>query len=104
MLTHANLKVISVKLPYEKLHVRSNIPTRLTSSLARLLTRCACFVLNRYTCYHMPVGLYNIVIEHGVGTHRFRSTLCSISDLGSFPLRRTSALSLELGTRLLFVD
>jgi len=54
----------------------------------------------RYSCYHMPVGLYNIVIEHGVGTHRFRSTLCSGLDLVSFPLGRTSILGLELGTRL----
>ena len=53
--------------------------------------------------YHMPVGLYAIVIEHGVGTHRFRSTLCSALDLVSFPLGRTSVLGLELGTRLPFV-
>jgi len=51
----------------------------------------------------MPVGIYNIVIEHGVGTHRFRSTLCSALDLVSFPLGRTSVLGLELGTRLPFV-
>jgi len=57
-------------------------------------------IMNRYTCYHMPVGLYNIVIEHGVRTHHFRSTLCSALDLVAFPLRRTSALGLELGTRL----
>jgi len=57
----------------------------------------------RYSYYHMPVGLYNIVIEHGVGTHRFRSTLCSGLDLVSFPLGRTSVLGLELGTRLWFV-
>jgi len=100
MLLHANLKLMSVKLPYEKLHVQSNVPTRLTSSLARLLTRHTCFVMNRYTCYHMPVGSHNVVTEHGVGTHRFRSTLCSALDLVSFPLRRTSALGLELGTGL----
>jgi len=106
MFLHANLKLMSVKLPYKMLHIRSNIPKRLTSSLARLFTRCACFVMNRYTCYHMPVGLYNIVIEHGVGTQRFRSNLCSGFDLVSFPLGRTSALGLlvELGTRLWFVD
>jgi len=53
-----------------------------------------------YSCYHMPVGLYNIMIEHGVGTHRFHSTLCSALDLVSFPLGRTSVLGLEFGTRL----
>jgi len=46
-----------------------------------------------YTCYHKPVGLYNIVIEQGVGTQRFRSNLCSGFDLVSFPLGRTSALA-----------
>jgi len=38
-----------------------------------------------------------------MGTHRFRSTLCSALDLVSFPLGRTSVLGLELGTRLPFV-
>ena len=57
----------------------------------------------RCFCYHMPVGLHAIAIEHGVGTHRFRSTLCSAFDLASFPLGRTSVLGLELGTRLPFV-
>jgi len=52
MLIHANSKVMTVKLPYEILHVWSNVPTRSTSSLARLLTRCACFVMVRYSCYH----------------------------------------------------
>jgi len=52
----------------------------------------------------MPVGLCNIVIEHDVRTHRFRSTLCSGLDLVSFPLGRTSDLGLKLGTRLRFVD
>ena len=74
------------------------------TSLARLITRCACFVMVRYTCYHMPVRLYNIVREHGVGTHRFCSTLCSGLDLVSFPLGRTSILGPELGIRLWFVD
>ena len=86
------------------LHVWSNIPTRLTSWLARLLTRCACFIIVRYTCYHMPIGLYNIMIEHGVGTQRFRSNLCSGFDLVSFPLWCTLVPGLELGTRLWFVD
>jgi len=81
----------------------SNTPTRSTSSLARLLTRCACFVMVRWFYYHMPVGMCAIVTEHGVGTHRFRSTLCSALDLVSFPLGRTSVLGLELGTRLPFV-
>jgi len=85
------------------LHVWSNIPTRLTSPLARLLTRCACFDMVKYTCYHIPVGLYNIVIEHGVGTQRFCSNLCSGSNLVSLPLGRTTVLGLELGTRLRFV-
>ena len=76
------------------------LPTRSTSSLARLLTRRACFVMVRHSCYDMPVGLYNIVIEHVVGTQRFRSTLCSGLDLVSFPLGRTSVLGPELGTRL----
>jgi len=86
------------------LHIWSSIPTRLTSSLARLLTRCVCFVMVRYTCYHMPVGLYNIVIEHGVGTQRFRSNLCSGFDRVSFPSGHTLVPGLELGTRLWFVD
>jgi len=43
-------------------------PTRSTSSLARLLTRCACFVMVRHSCHHMPIGLHNIVMEHVVGT------------------------------------
>jgi len=42
-------------------------------------------------------------MEHGVGTHRFRSTLCSAFDIAPFPLGRTSVLVLELGTRLPFV-
>jgi len=100
MLLHAKLKLMSVKLPYEILHVLIEYSNKIDISLARLITRCACFVMNRHTCYHMPVGLYNIVIEHGVGTHRFRSTLCSALDLVSYPLGRTSALGLELGTRL----
>jgi len=86
------------------LHVWSNTPTRSTSSLARLITRCACFVMVTYTCYHKPVGLHNIVIEHGVGTQLFRSNLCSGFDLVSFPLGCTSVPGLELGTRLWFVD
>jgi len=52
---HANLKVISIKLPC----VWSNTSTRSTSSLARLLARCACFVMARCFCYHMPVGCRN---------------------------------------------
>jgi len=95
---------MSVKLPYEILHVLIKYSNKIDISLARLITRCASFVMNRYTCYHMPVGLYNIVIEHGVGTHCFRSTLCSALDLVSFPSGRTSALGQELGTRLWFVD
>jgi len=58
------------------------------------------FVMVRHSCYHMPVGLCNIMIEHGVGTQRFRSTLCSGLDLVSFPSVLTLALGLELGTRL----
>jgi len=95
---------MSVKLPYEILHVLIEYSNKINISLARLITRCACFVMNRYTCYHMPIGLHNIVIEHGVGTHRFRSTLCSALDLVSFPSGLTSDLGLELGTRLSFVD
>jgi len=91
---------MSVKLPYEMLHVLIECSNKIDIPLARLITRCGCLVLNRYTCYHMPVGLYNIVIEHGVGTHRFRSTLCSALDLVSFPLGCTSVLGLELGIRL----
>ena len=58
----------------------------------------------RCTCYHMPIGLYNIVMEHGMGTQRFRSNLCSRFNLVSFPLGCTLVLGLELGTRLWFVD
>jgi len=98
------LKVIALSIHTKILHVWSNTPTRLTSSLARLLTRCACFVLAKCTCYHKPVGSYNVVIEHGVGTHRFCSNLCSGFDLVSLSLGRTSVLGLELGTRLRFMD
>jgi len=86
------------------LHIRSNVPMRLTSSLARLLTWCACFIMDRCTCYHMPVGLYNIVMEHGVGTQCFHSNLCCGFDLVSFPLGCTLVQGLQLGTRLWFVD
>jgi len=98
MLLHANSKVMRIAPPWKQLHVRSILPMRLTSSLARLLTRCACFVMVRCTCCHMPVGLYNVVVEHAVGTQLFRSTQCSGFDLVSFPLERTSVLGLELGT------
>jgi len=80
------------------------MPTKLTSSLARLLTWCTCFIMVMCSCYHMPAGLYNIVTEHSMGTQCFHSNLCSGFDLVSFPLGRTSALVLELGTRLWFVD
>ena len=43
-------------------------PTRSTFSLARLLARCACFVMVRCSCCHMPAGSHNIVMEHVVGT------------------------------------
>ena len=52
------------------------------------------------SCYHMPVGSHNIVMEHAVGTQLVRSTQCSGFDLVSFPLGRTSVLGLELGMRL----
>jgi len=104
MLSHANSKVMSIELRCETLHVGSNAPTRLTFSLARLLARCECFVMVTHSCYHMPVWLCNIVIEHGVGTQRFCSNLCSGFHLVSFPLGRTSALGLELGTWLWCVD
>jgi len=95
---------MSVKLPCETLHVLIEYSNKIDISLARLITRCARFVMNRYTCYHMPVGLYNMVIEYGVGTYRFRSTLCSAFDIVSFPSGRTSALGLELGTQIWFVN
>jgi len=57
-----------------------------------------------HSCYHMPVGSHNVVIEHCVGTQSFYSTLYSGLDVVSFPSVRTSALGLELGTRLWFVD
>ena len=103
MTWHANLKLVSDNLPCEMLHIWSNIPTRSTSSLARLLARCACFIMVTCSCHHMPVGSCNIVTEHRVRTQRFRSTLRSGLDLVSFPSGRTSALGLELGTRLWFV-
>jgi len=103
LLIHANLKVISLSSHRKYSMFDRMLPTRSTSSLARLLTRCACFVMVRCFCYHMPVGLHAIAIEHGVGTHRFRSTLCSALDFVSFPLGRTSVLGLEIGTRLPFV-
>jgi len=46
----------------------------------------------------------SIVTEHGMGTQCFHSTLRSGLDLVSFPLGHTSALGLELGTRLWFID
>jgi len=98
MLLHANSKVTRIKLPYEILHVLIEYSNKINISLARLITRCACFVMVRYTCYHKPVGLYNIVIEHGVGTQRFRSNLCSGYDPVSFPLGCTLVPGLELGT------
>jgi len=103
MLLHANLKLMSVKLPCEMLHVLVECSNKIDISLTRLLTRCACFVMVMHSCYHKPAGLCNIVIEHGVGTQRFRSTLCSGFDLVSFPVGRTSVLGPELGTRLQFV-
>jgi len=98
MLLHANLKVMSVKLPCEILHVLIECSNKIDISLARLITQCACFIMVRYTCYHKPIGLYNIVIEHGVGTQRFRSNLCSGFDPVSFPLGCTLVPGLELGT------
>jgi len=65
---------MTVTLPYKLLHVLIRYSNKIDISLARLLTRCACFVMVRYSCYHMPVGLYNIVIEHAVGTQLFRLT------------------------------
>jgi len=59
---------------------------------------------HEHSCYHMPVGLHNIVTEHSVGTQRFHSTLRSGLDLVFFLSGHTSALGLELGTRLWFVD
>jgi len=56
------------------------------------------------SCYHMPVGLCSIVIEHVVRIQQFRSTLRSVLDLVSFPSGLTSVLGLELRTRLWFVD
>jgi len=104
MLLHANSKVMTVTIPYKLLHVLIRYSNKIDISLARLLTWCACFVMVRNSCYHMPVGLYNIVIEHVAGTRRFRSTICSALDLVSFPWGRTSVLGLELGTQLWFVD
>jgi len=81
MLLHANLKVMSVTPQQKQLHVLSNIPTRLTSSLARLITRCAGFVIAMHSCYHKPAGMYNIVMANGMGTHHFVPFLCSRSDI-----------------------
>jgi len=58
------------------------------------------FCHGEHTCHHMSAGLHNIVLEHGVGTHRFCSNLCSGFDLASSPLGRTTVLGLELGMRL----
>jgi len=66
-----NLKVMSFTLQRKTLHVASNIPMRSTSSLARLLTRCACFAIATCSCCHKSVGLHSIVTEHRVTTHHF---------------------------------
>jgi len=57
----------------------------------------------RCSYYHMPVWLHNIVMEHGVGTHRFHSKHVPDLDLASLSLGRTLDLGLELGLRPWFV-
>jgi len=91
---------MSISLPQKQLHVRLTIQQDWHLRWQDSLHGAHSFVMVRHSCHHMPAGLHNIVTEHGVGTHRFRSTLCSGLDLASFPLGRTLVLSLELGTRL----
>jgi len=82
----------------ETFHVLLNVPMRLSSPLARLLTRCACFVIVTCSCRHKSVGLHNIVLERGVGTHHFVPFLCSGFDLVSCSLGCTAVPGPELMT------
>ena len=82
----------------------SHVPTRSTSSLARLITWCTCFVIATCACYHKSMGLCNIVMEHGVGTPSFVPLECSAFDLSSCSLGCTAVPCLELGTQLMFLD
>jgi len=53
------------------LHVWSNVPTRSTSSLARLLTQWACFVMVRCFCYHNEARR---IVQHRDRTRRGNSS------------------------------
>jgi len=64
MLLHSNLKVVSVRLPWKWLHVLQQDRHLHWQDCSR----CACFVMVRCSCCHMPAGLHNIVMEHVVGT------------------------------------
>jgi len=88
----------------ETLPCLSNVPTRLTSSLARLIARCTCFVIVMCSCCHTSTGTCTIVTEHGVGTQCFVPFLCSGFDLASLSLGCTAVPGLELGTRIGFLD
>mgnify|MGYP007080228534 CR=1 FL=1 len=85
-------------------HVLLNVPMRLTFPLARLLTRCACFVIVTCSCCCRSARLHNVVTEHGVGTQHLVLFLCSGFNPVSSSLWCTAVLGLELGTRLWFVD
>jgi len=82
----------------------SNVPTRPTSSLARLITWCTCFVIVTHCCYHKSVGMRNIVMQHIVETQLFVPFLCSGFDLASCSLGCTLVPGLELGAPLGFLD
>jgi len=97
---HTNLKVMSMTPQKKHFHVLLNVPTRSTSPLARFLTQCACFVIATCSCCHKPIGMCNIVMEHGLGTQRFVPFLCSGFDLVSLSLGCTAILGPELRTRL----
>ena len=98
MLSHANFESYSVQLPHENTPCLIECSNKIDISIGKIAHTVCMFRHGECTCYHMPVGLHNVVIEHGVGTHRFCSNLCSGFDLVSLSLGRTSVLDLELGT------
>jgi len=60
-----NTKYASIT-PQQKLPCLLNIPTMSTSSLARLITWSACFVIVTCSCHHKSIGIHNIVTQHRV--------------------------------------
>jgi len=94
----------SIKLPHENTPCFIEHSNKIDIFIGKIACTVCMFRHGECTCYHMPVGSHTVVTEHGVGTHRFCSNLCSGFDLVSLSLGRTPVLGLELGTRLRFVD